>query len=122
MNESNTKSIVDMAMGSIKERIDYEMAKVLDNIVDPNTAATKKRQIIVTLDITPDSERTQLQVKATAKSKLEPTNPVSVSLYVTDDEDGNPAAIEMLPQVPGQTVMDGGEMGEPSVLKLVKQA
>ena len=36
MNETRT-SILDMAMGAIKERADYEMAHIIDNILDPNT-------------------------------------------------------------------------------------
>jgi hypothetical protein len=34
-----------MSMGAILERVDYEMGKVLDNILDPNTKATGKRKI-----------------------------------------------------------------------------
>lgn len=30
-------SILDMAIGAIKERADYEMARIIDNILDPNT-------------------------------------------------------------------------------------
>ena len=39
----NQKSIIDMAHGAFKERADYEMAKILENILDPNTKAEKKR-------------------------------------------------------------------------------
>ena len=38
----NQKSIIDMAHGAFKERADYEMAKILENILDPNTKAEKK--------------------------------------------------------------------------------
>lgn len=31
------KSILEMSMGAILERVDYEMGKVIDNILDPNT-------------------------------------------------------------------------------------
>lgn len=34
-------------MGAILERVDYEMGKVMDNILDPNTKATAKRKISV---------------------------------------------------------------------------
>ena len=37
-----TKSILEMAQGAIAERADYEMARIISNILDPNTAATKK--------------------------------------------------------------------------------
>ena len=41
MTENQKQSILDMARGAIKERTDYEMAKIIDNILDVNTNATK---------------------------------------------------------------------------------
>ena len=121
--EANAKSILEMAHGAIMERTDYEMKKVLDNILDPNTKAAKKRTLTVTLELLPDDDRRQIQVKATSKSKLEPTNAVSTALYITGDGDtGEATAVEMVPQVPGQTAFDGSEQEQPTVLKLVKNA
>lgn len=37
-----TKSIIQMARGSIEERIDLEMTRILDNILDPNTIVKLK--------------------------------------------------------------------------------
>lgn len=42
-------SILDMAMGAIKERVDYEMGHIVDNILDPNTPPNKKRKLTLTL-------------------------------------------------------------------------
>ena len=55
--EKNAKSIVEMARGAILERINYEMARVMDNILDANTKPTAKRKLTVTLTFTPDDER-----------------------------------------------------------------
>ena len=119
----NRKSILEMAHGAIMERADYEMKKVMDNILDPNTKAAKKRTLTVTLELLPDESRQQIQVKAVSKSKLEPTNAVTTSLYVTGNSDtGEAQVVEMVPQVPGQTAMDGTEQDEAPVLKLVKNA
>ena len=38
-NKVNTKSILEMAHGAIMERADYEMKKVLDNILDPHVGS-----------------------------------------------------------------------------------
>ncbi len=116
------QSILNMARGAIQERTDYEMAKVIDNILDVNTKAAKKRTLTLTLELLPDDERRTIQVKATAKSKLEPTNPVSTSLYITGDSNGEVTAVEMVPQVPGQQTINGDEQEQPTVLKLVKNA
>lgn len=49
-DQLDKKSILEMSMGAILERVDYEMGKVMDNILDPNTKATAKRKISVTLE------------------------------------------------------------------------
>lgn len=116
------QSIMDMAKGAFKERIDYEMAKIMDNILDVNTNPTKKRKLTVSIELIPDETRSQIQVKTTAKSTLEPTVPISTSLYITGDTNGEVTAIELTPQVPGQLGVDGTEQQEPAALRLVKGA
>lgn len=79
------KSILEMSMGAILERVDYEMGKVIDNILDP----------------------------------------ITTSLYITNQPGtGEMVVAEMVPQVPGQLGMDGGEQDRPKVLKFtnIKQA
>lgn len=39
------KSILQMARGAFQERVDLEMAKVIDNILDPNTKPAQKRKL-----------------------------------------------------------------------------
>jgi predicted nicotinamide N-methyase len=41
----NKKSVLEMAMGAIAEITDYEVERVVANIMDPNTNATAKRNI-----------------------------------------------------------------------------
>lgn len=71
MNEQNQRdSIMSMARGAFEERVDYEMDKVIQNILDPNTKATAKRKITLTIELTPDDERRTIGVSVTAKSTL----------------------------------------------------
>ena len=108
MNEQNQRdSIMSMARGAFEERVDYEMDKVIQNILDPNTKATAKRKITLTIELTPDDERRTIGVSVTAKSTLAATNPVATALYVTSDGNGELVVAEMVPQVPGQMNMDG---------------
>lgn len=119
----NSKSILEMAHGAIMERANYEMNKVVENILDINTKAAKKRTLTVTLEFLPDDDRQQIQVKAISKSKLEPTNAVSTALYITGDSgSGEAQAVEMVPQIPGQQTIDGSEQEDAPVLKLIKNA
>ena len=91
-------------------------------LVAVNTKATAKRKITLTIELTPDDERRQIQVSVTAKSTLAATNPVATSLYVTGDSNGELVVAEMVPQVPGQLNMDGTQQEAPKLLKLVTRA
>lgn len=118
----NEKSIIQMAKGAIEERIDYEMAKIVENIRDESTKASAPRELTVKIKLTPDDKRETIQVSATASSKLQPTTPIVTALYMGTDLDGSIGAAEMTPQIPGQRFADGGEQEQPAQLKLIKLA
>lgn len=61
-DQLDKKSILEMSMGAILERVDYEMGKVMGNILDPNTKATAKRKISVTLELIPSADRRTITV------------------------------------------------------------
>lgn len=117
--KAKQNSIVEMAKGAIMERIDYEMSRVIDNIADVNTKATAKRKITIVIELTPDDSRQNIQASATAKSTLAPTNPITTSLFVTSDGNGEAIIAEMIPQIPGQLNIQGDEQEQPRILKLV---
>ena len=116
MQPEMQKSILQMARGAIMEWADYEMSRLLANILDPNTSATAKRKLTLTLELKPDDDRQTITVSWTAK--LAATNPVVTSLYVADED----SVVEMVPQIPGQTGMDGNVQEAPPVLKIIKFA
>ena len=111
------KSILEMSMGAILERVDYEMGKVIDNILDPNTKPTGKRKITVSLELIPSADRRTITVQTTAKSALVPTDPVTTSLFITNQPgSGEMVVAEMVPQVPGQVAFDGSEQAQTKIL------
>lgn len=112
-------SILRMAMGAIEERVNYAMGHIIDNILDPNTPASKKRKLTLVLELLPDSERQTISVSVTAKETLSPTNPINTSLYVTGDPvTGETQIVEMVPQIPGQQSIDGDIQELPKILKI----
>ena len=115
-------SILDMCMGAIKERVDYDAARVVDNILDPNTEPKAKRKITLTIEFAPDADRQMIAVHTSSKATLVPTNPVTTSLAFVGDVNGEMQLVEMLPQVPGQIAMNGSEQPRPKVLKLAELA
>lgn len=110
------KSILEMANGAFKERADYEMSRLIANILDPNTSATAKRKLVLTLELKADDTRQNIGVSVTAKSTLAATNPVTTSLYVADKDN----VVEMVPQIPGQFGLETPEQEAPMTLKLIK--
>lgn len=44
MDKQNQRSILDMARGAFQERVDCEMAKVIDNILDPSHQETEDQR------------------------------------------------------------------------------
>lgn len=117
----DAKSILQMGNGAFQERVDLEMARIVDNILDPNTKSTQKRKLTMTIEFSPDDDRNNIGVNVVVKSTLAPTVPARTTLWVAgDNATGECQVVEMIPQVPGQVSIDGGEQGAPATLKLVK--
>lgn len=118
--EISKKSILETCNGAIIERVDYEIAKVLPNILDVNTKATAKREIVVKLALRPYEDRSGFDVEAVSTSKLAPTNPVRTSFCILGDRaTGEVQVVENTPQVPGQLHLDGEESEQPVVLNII---
>ena len=123
MDEVVKKSILEMARGAFLEQVDYEMAKVIDNILDPNTKATGKRRITVTMELVPDDSRAKIAVSFATKLALVATNPLTTSLYVMGESGtGEMCVVEMVPQIPGQMALNGVEQERPPQLKINRTA
>lgn len=119
MEMQERTSILEMARGAIMEQVDGEISKIVDNIIDPNTEAKKKRQLILTIDFVPSADRGVVSVSASAKCKLQAANSIQTSLYVgVDGKTGEIIATEMTPNVTGQIDFDGEEEPEPTILRM----
>lgn len=121
MGKDTRSSILQMAKGAIQERVDYEVSKVIDNILDINTEATAKRKITLTVELKPDENRQFIRVNASAKSTLAPVVPIGTTLGIASDENGEMVIVESVPQVPGQISLDGTVQETPKLLKIAAQ-
>jgi len=61
MDDQRT-SILQMAKGAFLERADYELDKMVSNILDPNTKPDAKRVISIKITLLPDKQRQAVQV------------------------------------------------------------
>lgn len=122
MEKDVRSSLLQMAKGAIQERVDYEVSRVVDNILDMNTEAKVKRKVTLTIVMTPDEDRQVVKIEASAKSTLAPVTPVGTSLVITADGNGEMILAEIVPQVPGQLSTSGQEQEKPKILKIAAQA
>lgn len=123
MNDSERKkSFLEIAKGAMLERFDYELEKIIENIMDINTPASKPRQINLVLTMKPDAERKTIGYEVVVKSKTQPTNPISGAVATMADHNGVLTLVEMVPQVPGQMMMDNQEQAPPDIIQFRKQA
>lgn len=114
-------SLLQMAKGAIQERVDYEVTRVVDNLLDMNTEAKAKRKVTLNIVMTTDDDRRVVKVEASAKSTLAPVTPIGTSLVITADGNGEMMLAEIVPQVPGQISMTGEEQEAPKILKIAAQ-
>lgn len=117
-SKDQRSSLLQMAKGAIQERVDYEVSRVVDNILDLNTEAHVKRKVTLTITMIPDEDRRVVKIEASAKSTLAPVVPVGTSLVVTADENGEMMLAEIIPQVPGQISMTGDVQETPKILNI----
>lgn len=68
----NKKSFLESANGAILERADYELNRIFDNMMDPNTRAAKKRKMTLTVEFLPSDDRSHISFSCLVASKLEP--------------------------------------------------
>lgn len=123
MEMFDTKSILEMGRGSFMEIADYGMAKLLDDIMDPNTQATSPRTLTITLKFTPNEKRSQITVECTPKLSFGKMLPLGTTLHALPDKNtGEMLIVEATPQIPGQMAFDGGEQERPVQLKIIKTA
>lgn len=121
MINDQRSSLLQMAKGAIQERVDYEVSRVVDNILDMNTEAKVKRKVVLTIVMVPDEDRQVVKIEASAKSTLAPVTPIGTSLVITADGNGEMMLAEIIPQVPGQISMTGEEQEAPKILKIAAQ-
>lgn len=122
MNENTIKSILEMNSGAILERANREAAKVQENIEDPNTDWKRKRKIQITLVFEASADRETVQMETEVKTTLAPMMPVTTTVYMVRDDQGDPMIVEAVRQTPGQLDMDGGEAEEPKIVQLHRKA
>jgi len=97
-----------MADGEAKERIQYELEKIADNILDLMTEPDKKRTLTIKIDYIPNEKRNALETQLQVTSKLAPQKKAETTTLIGRDVDTGFIQMQELQNggIPGQTFLD----------------
>jgi hypothetical protein len=80
--EEKFLSLETLGQGAAVEMFNEELARVLENCLDPNTKATANRSVTLVFSIKPDEDRTYGPGKIDVTSKLAPRKGVGLPVYI----------------------------------------
>lgn len=86
-----------IAEGAACQLFEQALARVLENIDDPNTAADAKRAITLTFTIKPDEDRRHALVAVACATKIAGIRPIGTHMFIGRHK-GRLAAAEPQPQ------------------------
>jgi hypothetical protein len=119
----NKINLDEYANGALSVQINRALETITNNIKDPNTEATAKRKITVTITLAPNQQRDFIAVGVTTKPTLAPELGVVTAMSIGKNlETGEVEAVEIGSQLPGQMQFaseEASEEKEPMVLKKV---
>lgn len=104
MEMTKALELDSLARGAVRERFDHAVLQVVENILDPNTAAKGARTVTITLKMVPDENREMVALTANVATKLQPRASVAAILMVGhNDVTGEAVVKEYAPGAnPGQ--------------------
>lgn len=96
MNQAEPVTLATLGRGACIERFDDELKRVLDNILDPNTA-DGARSVTLKVSILPNEERTSAAVSIAVDSSVKGPKAVPTMIFIGKDR-GNAVAFEHNPE------------------------
>lgn len=124
MAERPIKSLSDLMDGGVEERFNDALAKVWENVYDPNTEARKAREVVMKVKIIPNERRDSCDFRVDVVPKLAPPVSLSQTVMLNLGANGEIIATERTDQIPGQVDIEGNEAPIPRTVQFsqVKRA
>lgn len=98
MEQQDPIKLETLAGGAALERFDYELQRVFENIMDPNTRPDLVRNVTLKVTFRPNKDRNFGPVTIEAAAKLAPLEGHTTQAYFGRDAQGNPTAVEHNPE------------------------
>lgn len=70
LNQNSNRTLSEIDNGAVEERFQNHLAEIIRSIEDPNTAATAKRVMTITLTFSPSESRSGTNLDVAFKNKL----------------------------------------------------
>lgn len=88
MEKEEMVSLANLGRGAAIEQFDEELLRVIQNIMDPNTPATVKREIVIKVEFKPSERRDFCIVKVFPVSKLAMVRGFETQVFIGRDTRG----------------------------------
>lgn len=82
--------------GAVAEKVNIEMQKLAQNVLDPNTKSTAKRSVTLTITVEPNEQRQVGNVDIQVTSKLAHSLGIPTTFAFDFDQDGKAVAKELI--------------------------
>ena len=93
----NELSIKTLKQGACLDRFDKAIGELVRNVLDPNTEATAKRSVTLTLSVKPNKDRNMGEIAVAIQTKLQPATPLSTGCTLgTNLDTGEITAFEIV--------------------------
>jgi len=89
-------NLSNLGGGVAIEKFDEELARVVDNILDPNTDPGAKREVVIKVSVVPSKDRKHGDIEVSTSTKLAPSVSYSTQAFFGQSE-GKPVAFENNP-------------------------
>ena len=109
MRERPIRNLDELMDGAVAERFNDALMRIWENVFDPETCATKKRSVVLTVSIEPNEKRDACNLSVRVVPKLAPHVDLSQTVMLSIDGDGCVTATERTAQAPGQLDLMGNE-------------
>lgn len=96
----------EVADGGVQVKLNRALKQVADNILDPNTDATKKRKVQINISIAPNEKRDASDVMVEVKTTLAPEVGIPTTMLLGRDIKGEVHVNELKSGVKGQEYID----------------
>lgn len=116
MASRELRSLDQMMDGALTERFNAELAKLWDNVFDPNTDPMRTRTISLIFKFKPNERRDAADMMTDVQLKLASPTPLTQTVLIEQHDDGSVTAIERTSQVAGQIDIEG-EVNIPRVIE-----